>query len=238
MISDSLLASARVLPASRAASVGRSPTAPVIPLSTVWHSCEAASMLASSPRPWKRGANSATCCSKRSRLPPPAVRPTTRKRPGFARTTSSAWVPMEPVEPRMTMSRGWVTQALCLDSPHPGANGPTNRDPARTHSASDAHRERDHTSDDLASHMPTAASISVVDEAFRARFRRTCLDFAASKAHHVCMTDLQRAAKDNLWMHFTRLSTYQGCDVPVIVRGEGAYIYDDHGNRYLDGLAG
>jgi adenosylmethionine-8-amino-7-oxononanoate aminotransferase len=53
-----------------------------------------------------------------------------------------------------------------------------------------------------------------------------------------CMTDLQRAAKDNLWMHFTRHSTYNDADVPVIVRGEGAYIYDDQGHRYLDGLAG
>ena len=34
MISDSLLASASVVPASSAASVGRSPTAPVMPLST------------------------------------------------------------------------------------------------------------------------------------------------------------------------------------------------------------
>jgi len=52
------------------------------------------------------------------------------------------------------------------------------------------------------------------------------------------MTDLQRAAKDNLWMHFTRHSTYNDADVPVIVRGEGVYIYDDKGHRYLDGLAG
>ena len=27
-------------------------------------------------------------------------------------------------------------------------------------------------------------------------------------------------------------------EVPVIVRGEGAYVYDQHGKRYLDGLAG
>ncbi|NYD42389.1 aspartate aminotransferase family protein [Nocardioides panaciterrulae] len=49
---------------------------------------------------------------------------------------------------------------------------------------------------------------------------------------------LQQAAKDHLWMHFTRHSTYDHADVPVIVRGEGAYIYDDKGKRYLDGLAG
>jgi len=46
-------------------------------------------------------------------------------------------------------------------------------------------------------------------------------------------------ARDHLWMHFTRHSTYeQGGNVPVIVRGEGAYIWDDQGRRYLDGLAG
>ena len=38
---------------------------------------------------------------------------------------------------------------------------------------------------------------------------------------------------------FTRHSTYEnGGHVPVIVRGEGAYIWDDQGRRYLDGLAG
>jgi adenosylmethionine-8-amino-7-oxononanoate aminotransferase len=50
--------------------------------------------------------------------------------------------------------------------------------------------------------------------------------------------DLQQAAKDHLWLHFTRMSTYGSTDVPVIVRGAGAYVYDDKGKRYLDGLAG
>ena len=46
-------------------------------------------------------------------------------------------------------------------------------------------------------------------------------------------------ARDHLWMHFTRHSTYEGdAHVPVITRGEGAYIWDDRGNRYLDGLSG
>ncbi|WP_028636107.1 aspartate aminotransferase family protein [Nocardioides sp. URHA0032] len=49
---------------------------------------------------------------------------------------------------------------------------------------------------------------------------------------------LQRAAKDHLWMHFTRHSSYENADVPIIVRGEGAYIYDAQGKRYLDGLGG
>ncbi len=39
-------------------------------------------------------------------------------------------------------------------------------------------------------------------------------------------------------MHFTRHSTYERHDVPTIVRGDGVHVYDAHGNRYLDGLAG
>ena len=53
------------------------------------------------------------------------------------------------------------------------------------------------------------------------------------------------AARDHLWMHFTRQSTFEpvqagglGADVPIIVRGKGHLIYDDHGREYIDGLAG
>ena len=50
---------------------------------------------------------------------------------------------------------------------------------------------------------------------------------------------LSNAARENLWMHFTRHSTYEdGGEVPIMVRGEGAYIWDSNGRRYLDGLAG
>ncbi|HXS66620.1 MAG TPA: aspartate aminotransferase family protein [Streptosporangiaceae bacterium] len=49
---------------------------------------------------------------------------------------------------------------------------------------------------------------------------------------------LQEAAKRNMWLHFTRHSSYEKGDVPIIVRGEGQYVYDQHGKRYLDGLAG
>ena len=48
----------------------------------------------------------------------------------------------------------------------------------------------------------------------------------------------QQQARDHLWMHFTRHSTYDTHDVPTIERGDGAYIWDDQGRRYLDGLAG
>ena len=53
------------------------------------------------------------------------------------------------------------------------------------------------------------------------------------------------AARDHLWMSFTRQSTYEPTDsggaggsVPIIVKGEGAYIWDDRGRKYIDGLAG
>src|SRR5712691_6400357 len=50
--------------------------------------------------------------------------------------------------------------------------------------------------------------------------------------------DLQKAAKEHLWMHFTRMGGYATADVPIIVRGEGCYLEDSTGKRYLDALAG
>ena len=49
--------------------------------------------------------------------------------------------------------------------------------------------------------------------------------------------NLQELAKRHLWMHFTRLGAYADHDVPIIVRGEGCHVYDEHGNRYFDGLS-
>ncbi len=42
----------------------------------------------------------------------------------------------------------------------------------------------------------------------------------------------------NLWMHFTRMAPSPDHEAPVIVRGVGAYVWDEAGRRYLDGLAG
>src|SRR5213080_2930903 len=50
--------------------------------------------------------------------------------------------------------------------------------------------------------------------------------------------DLQRAAREHLWLHFTRMSGYRDTDVPIIVRGDGCYLEDINGKRYLDALAG
>ena len=60
----------------------------------------------------------------------------------------------------------------------------------------------------------------------------------ATQLPHPAHDELQDAAKRNLWLHFTRMSSYADAEVPVIVRGSGPYVYDSHGKRYLDGLAG
>jgi adenosylmethionine-8-amino-7-oxononanoate aminotransferase len=49
--------------------------------------------------------------------------------------------------------------------------------------------------------------------------------------------NLQALAKRHLWMHFTRHGAYDRGEVPIITRGEGPYVWDEHGNRYLDGLS-
>ena len=52
-------------------------------------------------------------------------------------------------------------------------------------------------------------------------------------------TDLQQLARQHLWMHFSRMGTYgPDHEIPIITRAEGCYVYDEHGNRYLDGLSG
>ncbi|MEA2305043.1 MAG: hypothetical protein QOH43_2323 [Solirubrobacteraceae bacterium] len=49
---------------------------------------------------------------------------------------------------------------------------------------------------------------------------------------------LQELAKRHLWLHFSRMGAYdEAHDIPIIARGEGCYVYDEHGKRYLDGLS-
>ena len=52
------------------------------------------------------------------------------------------------------------------------------------------------------------------------------------------MADMQDMAKRHLWGHFTRLGSFAQAEMPIIVRGEGCYVWDQHGRRYLDGLSG
>jgi adenosylmethionine-8-amino-7-oxononanoate aminotransferase len=52
------------------------------------------------------------------------------------------------------------------------------------------------------------------------------------------MNDLEQMAREHLWLHFTRMGAYAEGEMPVIVRGDGCYLEDHHGKRYLDALAG
>ncbi|HET7572419.1 MAG TPA: aspartate aminotransferase family protein [Gaiellaceae bacterium] len=47
--------------------------------------------------------------------------------------------------------------------------------------------------------------------------------------------ELQRLASEHLWLHFTRMGRHRP---PIIVRGDGCYLEDANGKRYLDALAG
>jgi adenosylmethionine-8-amino-7-oxononanoate aminotransferase len=60
----------------------------------------------------------------------------------------------------------------------------------------------------------------------------------SSPAASPSAVDLQQAARDHLWLHFTRMSSYADGEVPIIVRGDGCYLEDSKGKRYLDALAG
>ncbi len=123
-ISDSLLASATGVPTPSAASVGSRPRAPVMPFRTRSTSARASSATPASPSPTSASGSrsrsvaaasgsararwrtpKARACSARVSTSRPAARPTTSKRSGWARTTSSAWVPIDPVEPRSTSRR-------------------------------------------------------------------------------------------------------------------------------------
>src|SRR3954466_303481 len=52
--------------------------------------------------------------------------------------------------------------------------------------------------------------------------------------------DLQHLAAAHLWGHFSPLvpSGGAGEEIEIIERGEGCYVWDQHGKRYLDGLSG
>jgi adenosylmethionine-8-amino-7-oxononanoate aminotransferase len=59
-----------------------------------------------------------------------------------------------------------------------------------------------------------------------------------SAAPAAASATLQELARRQLWMHFTRMGAYSDDhEVPIIVRGEGPYVWDEHGNRFLDGLS-
>src|SRR5690606_30886184 len=107
----SLLASASVAPVSSTARVAARPTEPVMPLSTTSASTSRASATASSmPSAVFATPVSAAWRASASALLP-AASPTSSKRSGFAPMTSRAWVPIDPVDPRMMTRRRLMRRA-------------------------------------------------------------------------------------------------------------------------------
>ncbi len=48
--------------------------------------------------------------------------------------------------------------------------------------------------------------------------------------------ELSQLAQRHLWMHFTRMGAYDEThQIPIITRGEGCYVWDANGKKYLDG---
>jgi adenosylmethionine-8-amino-7-oxononanoate aminotransferase len=50
--------------------------------------------------------------------------------------------------------------------------------------------------------------------------------------------DLHALARRHLWMHFTAMGGDDADEMPIIVSGDGCYVQDTRGRRYLDALAG
>jgi len=52
-------------------------------------------------------------------------------------------------------------------------------------------------------------------------------------------TRQEESLREHLWLHFTRHAGIdKGAPVPIITRGEGCFLFDDRGRRYIDGLSG
>ena len=51
-------------------------------------------------------------------------------------------------------------------------------------------------------------------------------------------SSLQELAQRHLWLHFSRMGGYgEDHEIPIIARGDGCYVWDEHGKRYLDALS-
>src|SRR5215211_3352130 len=123
--SDSLLARATRLPARSAPTVAARPAKPTMPLRTTSVGVAARRSAEPGPRRSSQPSGGGVCADSRATTSGSnsaawvlsdsasvaAERPTTSKRSGLARTTSRAWRPILPVEPRMVRRR--LTIRMC-----------------------------------------------------------------------------------------------------------------------------
>ncbi|NLA36568.1 MAG: aminotransferase class III-fold pyridoxal phosphate-dependent enzyme, partial [Actinobacteria bacterium] len=62
------------------------------------------------------------------------------------------------------------------------------------------------------------------------------IPMSASSTH--TPEDLAELGARHLWLHFSRMGAYGTEAMKIIERGEGSWLYDIHGKKYLDGLSG
>ena len=67
--------------------------------------------------------------------------------------------------------------------------------------------------------------------------RATPLTDARKAGSEITPKMLQQAAKDNMFLHFTRHSPYLKGDIPIITRASGHHFWDSTGKRYFDGIS-
>jgi adenosylmethionine-8-amino-7-oxononanoate aminotransferase len=57
-------------------------------------------------------------------------------------------------------------------------------------------------------------------------------------AHNDAQHALAEKARRHMWLHFARMGSYSSeNEIPIMVKGKGAYVYDQRGKRYLDGIS-
>src|SRR3990170_3416099 len=86
--------------------------------------------------------------------------------------------------------------------------------------------------------IPLSIASSAVERRTRGELQVATTPQTVYEPHAGAPSALQEKARRHLWMHFTRMGAYDDQhEIPIIVRGEGSYVYDEHDNRYLDGLS-
>ena len=50
--------------------------------------------------------------------------------------------------------------------------------------------------------------------------------------------ELQKLAKQHLMLHFSDMTAYDDAEMTIIERGEGVHVFDQNGDKYIDGLSG
>ena len=79
-------------------------------------------------------------------------------------------------------------------------------------------------------HKKTHSTTKVVPLRPRTKAARAPLDARKAKA-------LRQQDRDHLYHGFTPLSLHQQKGTPIFVKGQGVYLWDTAGKRYIDGLA-